>query len=706
MLPELRVSLIYGITGFIWIIISDSLVTWLLGQKTTLLDVGQTLKGIGFVLFTTILLFFLLRKAFSKQRQQVQKSIDQDAKILNFFAHHPQPMWIYDLATLAFLDVNQAAIKEYGYSRAEFLAMTLKDIRPAHEIPRLEKVLSGERSPLESSGMWLHRRKNGSLLNVDIVSHQMQYKDYKAVLVLITNVTERQQAETALIESEKRLISILSNLDAVVWSQAMPSEELVYMSAVLEKLVGYSSDLSQPPPLLWQKIIHPDDCLRVQAAYEQIKTSGSAQLDYRILHKDGSPRWVHARGWLVYDDHGAVIRIDGIIADVTARKQAEEQLTAYEERLNGILNNIEDMVWSAEYGTNRPIYVNNAVATIYGVPPAEFIERPQLWMDLIHPDDLAIFLESSIIAMDEGFRTVEYRIIRPDKQIRHVRDRLRIVTDDNDTIIRLDGFITDMTALDEIENRRRETERLQAELRKESDLRIMRNQFMSMISHDFRNPLAVIISSTDILLRHYQRLEPEKREAQLQKIKLQVQRMVTLLEDILMLTRTEAVGIQLQAGLVDVVAMCQELVDDARQNTGTQHTIIFDTSAPAMFLNVDSKLLRRAIANLLSNALKYTPAGGTIHFSLVAAENMMTLAIADTGIGIPEQDIPYLFDAFRRANNVGNIPGTGLGLAITKQAIELHNGQITVSSQPGRGTEFLVTLPQISLSNNTTAPTR
>jgi PAS domain S-box-containing protein len=701
MSPELRISLWYGLTSFIWIAISDRLVSGLLAQSPALVDALQTIKGIGFVLLTMLFLFFLLRREFGKQRQQTHLIATQQAQMLQFFAHHPQPMWIYDVATHAFLDVNQAAVQEYGYSRAEFLAMTLQEIRPSDEIPRPQDNLSRPHLPLEQSGIGLHQRKNGSLMNVEIVSHQTRYAERPAVLALITNVTERQLAERTLIENEQRLNSILSNLDAVVWSQAMPSEQLIYMSAVLEKLVGFALDAAQPPPLLWQAIIHPDDCTRVAEAYEQIKTTGSAQLDYRIYHKNGSTRWVNARGWLVYNEHGTVCRLDGIIADITTQKQVEEQLIAHEERLNGILNNIEDMVWSAEYGTERPIYVNNAVETIYGITPAEFTKTPQLWMDLIHPEDLAKFLETSIIAMEEGFRTVEYRIIRPDKQVRRVRDRLRIVLDDDESVLRLDGFITDMTVQGEIEQRQREAEQLQVELQKAHDLRVMRNEFISMLSHDFRNPLSVITSSTDILLRHYQRLEPEKREAQLNKIKVQVQRMVTLLEDILLLTRTEAVGIELQAGMVDIVALCQELVDDTRQTTGTQHTIAFDTSAPNLLLNADSKLLRRAIGNLLSNAVKYTPTGGMIHFSLAAAENTITVAIADTGIGIPKQHLPHLFEAFHRGDNVGNIPGTGLGLAITKQAVELHKGHITVSSQPGRGTEFLVTLPQLSLSPGT-----
>lgn len=689
---EVRISLVYLIAGAIWITTSDAIVFGLFGRNPLLLEIVQSVKGIGFVGFTAFLLFVLLRREFLKQRHQMAQIAEQEEKFHHFFVNHPQPMWVYDLETQVFLDVNDAALAHYGYNRPEFMGLTLKNICSPEELPRLEENLRQPAIFLENRRCWQQRRKNGSLFSVEIASHHILYEGHPAVWVQLEDVTEQQQAETALIESEQRLNSILANLDAVVWSQAMPSEELIYMSAAMEKLYGYPADITQPPPLLWKNIIHKDDYTRVVEAYEQIKRSGFARLDYRILHQDGSVRWMYARGWLVHDKDDKPIRLDGIISDITARKQAEMQLTAHEERLNSILNNIEDMVWSAEYGTGYPIYVNQAVQSVYGVSPEKFIQQPQLWMDMIHPDDLPVFLESNVIAMEKGFRTIDYRIIRPDKQIRRVRDRLHMVVDDDGNVLRLDGIITDLSTIDEIEKRQRETERLQAALQKESEQRVIRNQFISMISHDFRNPLAVISSSTDILMR-YEQLEPEKRDALLKKIKLQVNRMVALLEDILMLSRTEAVGIDLLAEPVDIVALCQELVEDARQNIGNYHQIIFESNAPQVMLEGDVKLLRRAISNLVSNAIKYTPQNGDVFISLAATHNIVTIAITDTGIGIPPKDMPRLFDAFRRAENVGNIPGTGLGLAIAKQVVELHNGQITVSSQLGKGTEFLITLP-------------
>lgn len=245
---EVRISLVYLIAGAIWITTSDAIVFGLFGRNPLLLEIVQSVKGIGFVGFTAFLLFVLLRREFLKQRHQMAQIAEQEEKFHHFFVNHPQPMWVYDLETQVFLDVNDAALAHYGYNRPEFMGLTLKNICSPEELPRLEENLRQPAIFLENRRCWQQRRKNGSLFSVEIASHHILYEGHPAVWVQLEDVTEQQQAETALIESEQRLNSILANLDAVVWSQAMPSEELIYMSAAMEKLYGYPADITQPPP--------------------------------------------------------------------------------------------------------------------------------------------------------------------------------------------------------------------------------------------------------------------------------------------------------------------------------------------------------------------------------------------------------------------------------------------------------------------------
>ena len=147
---------------------------------------------------------------------------------------------------------------------------------------------------------------------------------------------------------------------------------------------------------------------------------------------------------------------------------------------------------------------------------------------------------------------------------------------------------------------------------------------------------------------------------------------------------------------LDLGAFCQALAQEFRQGTGARHTIRVHVPDAPVSVRADPKLLRHVLANLLSNAVKYAPEGSVVDLGLEAAGDRVTLTVSDRGIGIPEADLPRLFEPFHRAANVGTRSGTGLGLAIAKRAVDLHGGSIEAASVAGEGTTFTVTLPTAS----------
>jgi signal transduction histidine kinase len=138
---------------------------------------------------------------------------------------------------------------------------------------------------------------------------------------------------------------------------------------------------------------------------------------------------------------------------------------------------------------------------------------------------------------------------------------------------------------------------------------------------------------------------------------------------------------------------CGNLVEELQLSASTQHTLALVSQCQCVDAWVDEKLLRHILNNLLSNAIQYSPAGGTVHFELTCHYREAIFQIRDEGIGIPPEDLKRLFETFHRATNVGEIQGTGLGLAIVKRAVDLHGGKIAVNSEVGIGTTFTVTLP-------------
>lgn len=239
---------------------------------------------------------------------------------------------------------------------------------------------------------------------------------------------------------------------------------------------------------------------------------------------------------------------------------------------------------------------------------------------------------------------------------------------------------------------------LEAELQRASSereaLAELRSRFVAMTSHEFRTPLAAIMSAEE-LLRHYgDRLAKAERDEILDSIASGVQRMSRMMDRVLLLGKADAGMLEFQPQRIRLAPLVKQFVDEARalqpDDPSEVKLHIADDVHEGTY---DERLLRHIFSNLLSNALKYSPGGGEVHFHVRREDSKTVFEVADQGIGIPADEISHLFESFHRASNVGAIQGTGLGLAIVKNAVERHGGEIEVQSKVGEGTMFRVSLP-------------
>ncbi len=241
----------------------------------------------------------------------------------------------------------------------------------------------------------------------------------------------------------------------------------------------------------------------------------------------------------------------------------------------------------------------------------------------------------------------------------------------------------------------RTAELLQAnqQLQELSDLR---SRFVSMVCHEFRNPLNNIILSVSSLERYDQRLSASQKQDYLQAIVANTDRMTAMIDDILVIGKIEADQLALKSTEMDVVKFCQNLLTELQSTThGHQLTFVCDYSRLETVM--DEQLLHSILVNILHNAIRYSPNAGLIELKLVHEQQQLTFHIVDQGLGIPELDQSLLFEPFHRGKNVSNIPGTGLGLSIVKQFVALLNGTVSFESAVGVGTTFTISLPVISL---------
>jgi signal transduction histidine kinase len=230
-------------------------------------------------------------------------------------------------------------------------------------------------------------------------------------------------------------------------------------------------------------------------------------------------------------------------------------------------------------------------------------------------------------------------------------------------------------------------------LQEEKELSELKSRFVSMASHEFRTPLTAIRTATEILERYGDIASEEKKREYFQRIRVAIQNITQLMEDVLTIGKTQAGKLEFNPTWLELEKFCREILEEIRLGIGTSHTISFTSHGNCQEMYLDPKLLRSILTNLLSNAVKYSPLRSRIEFRLFYLENKVRFEVQDRGIGIPQEDQPRLFQLFHRAKNVDAIRGTGLGLAIVKQCVELHQGAITFTSQENAGTTFIVELP-------------
>ncbi|MDX2255442.1 MAG: PAS domain S-box protein [Pseudanabaenaceae cyanobacterium bins.39] len=338
-----------------------------------------------------------LQARLEQQYQLLAKLQEQESTYRHLFDCNPQPMWIYDLETLRFLAVNDAAIAQYGYSRDEFLAMTINDIRLMDGMPRMSDHAE---QGMNMSGVWQYHLGDGQIIQVETVSFVHEFNGRLVEIVISQDVTDRQQIQhrlqalnqelekkvsdrtAALIASETRLNLLINKNPATIYScEPHGDYACKFVSKNVETLLGYTPEEFYAVPDFWKQQLHPDDVAQVFAEIPKLFEGGILKHEYRLRHRDGHYVWVHDELVLLRDDAGNPTEVMGFTKSVSDRKQQEtqikQQLAAMEAALDGI----------GITQNNVFIYANRAQVDMFGYSAAELLGQP--WTILYSADELA-----------------------------------------------------------------------------------------------------------------------------------------------------------------------------------------------------------------------------------------------------------------------------------------------------------------------------
>jgi PAS domain S-box-containing protein len=472
---------------------------------------------------------------------------------------------------------------------------------------------------------------------------------------------------------------LAETIPEVFWITDPAKRQTVYISPAYEQIWGRSPASLYASPRSFLDAIHPEDRSRVEAALAR-QAEGTYREEYRIVRPDGSVRWIRDRAFPVRDANGAIYRIVGIAADITERA---EHMKRSEERYRAVVENANEGIIVTQDGYIR--FANAKALQLSDRAPEVAYTTP--FIEFIHPDDRARVYGNYLRRMrgEEVESQYNFRVVTPRNEIRWLQ--INAVAIDWEGRPATLNFLSDVTAQVALQDS------LKQALERERELSELKTRFVALASHEFRTPLAAILSSVELIEDFGAGMpEPERREV-IGLIKGSVRRMTDMLEQILLVGRAEGRGLEFRPQPVDVAALCERLLEEARNAVRRGADARFEPRAGADRRLVDEKLLRHALGNLLANAFKYSPEGGSVTMTLEADADALVIRIADQGIGIPEEDHGRLFERFHRARNVGGIEGTGLGLAIVRQCIELHGGRVDFESRVGAGSTFTVRIP-------------
>ncbi len=629
--------------------------------------------------------------------------------------------------------VNPAFEKFTGYTRKEAVGKKSNLLKSGKQSDKQYKklwntILDGTTYTAEIT----NKKKNNNLYYEAKTITPIKNKDGEITHFVSVgrDITNRKETELKFDNSWGQFKSLIENISDIIL--LFTSDGIIkYSSPSIETSLGY-----MPKEVINKKItnyIHKSDVEKFLKIIDinNLKTKKIVKQDIKICHKNGSCRYFEAVVKEIINDRIIINarditekintenslrdsrdNLEEIVVDKTSelkeilkkleqeiewRKELENQMLFNTERLELVLDITKQGVIDFDFISNKGYYNDKFYEILgYNKKDLKYFSFED-WFKIIHPDDLMYFKKELLKHIKSEIQVfkVENRILTKNNETKWILCRGKIIQrDENDEPIRFIGKIED------IDLRKKAEEEIKRAFAIEKELNNIKSSFISMVSHEFRTPLAVILSSSEILELYSNQLSEMEKMQQFEKIKKTINGLRELLNDVIEINKADLGKTELHFEDIELNEYCKNIIKELSFEPDDIPNIHFSSNVENFMFNTDVKQLKHILQNLINNAIKYTPKEKNIYVEIKVTENKVTFKISDEGAGIEEKDKNKIFEPFYRGNNVGKINGSGLGLSVLKRSVKLLQGDVNFKSNIEKGTTFEVIIPVIYEKNN------
>ncbi len=507
-----------------------------------------------------------------------------------------------------------------------------------------------------------------------------------------------EQSALALRESEARHRRIVETANEGIWLMD-PHTRTTFSNQSMADMLGFSVGEMAERPVA--DFLFGEDVAKVETLFERWKRGISDRLDIRLKHRNGSELWTHISACPVCGDTGEFLGILVMVNDVTQHRRADNALRESEHQLRLSLRAANAATWEWCIATGR-VFWSDEHYRLFGEEPGAFEPSQEGWLNRVHSDDrvqVRAQLERAIQQRREV--NIDYRIVLPDSNLKWVNCRGQVYSDARGRAERVLGVVMDIT-----ERRKIETEREQIRAREmaahalEQAARTeaarkgqeLKSAMLDALAHDMKTPLTSIKAAVTCLLAGNSDGSPQRHEL-LGLVNEETDRLNRLVSNAIDTARLEAGALQLQRGPHYVRETIYAALKEIGSGTAGRAVNFQISGAPAP-ADIDFRMITQVFKQLLDNAVKYSPEGSPLTISCRSSDENVVVDVSDLGSGIATEEQSKIFDEYYRSPASSNpSAGTGMGLSIAKRIIDAHGGRIWVTSQPGTGSVFHVSLP-------------